>query len=91
MACPCADSTESSILEPVCKEYNDYEAQLELLPCPLHPAINESLHPCFEFASDSELAKLAEGMTPKNTEKEYQMGFRQFLSVENSKKYEISL
>ena len=66
--CPDADSTEPSALEPVREEYeyDDYEAQLELLPCPPHPAINESR---FEFASDRELAKLAEGITPKNTER----------------------
>ena len=31
----------------------NYEAQLELLPCP-HSAINDFLHPRFVFASDSE-------------------------------------
>ena len=76
MASPCpgmcgysdANSIEPRALEPVCEDYDDYEAQLELLPCPPHPAINEFLHPRFVFASNSELAKLAEGMTPKNTE-----------------------
>ena len=77
MACPspgmcgCSDtnSTEPCALEPVCEDYDDYEAQLELLPCPPHPAINEFLHPRFVFASDSELAKLAKGMTPKKKKK----------------------
>ena len=53
-----AKFTEPRALEPVCEDYDGYEAQLELLPCPPHPVINEFLHPC--FASDSELAKLAE-------------------------------
>ena len=55
--------------------WDDYEAKLELLPCQPHPAINEFLHPRFVFASDSELAELAEGTY--DAKKYCQMGLRQ--------------
>ena len=86
MACPCpgcpdADSTE---LEPVREEYeyDDYEAQLELIPCLPHPGINES---SFAFASDRELAELAEGMTPKKTDKWALDNFFQWKIAKNMK------
>ena len=48
--CGCSDANST---EPRAKT-TTATVQLELLPCPPHPAINEFLHPSFVFASDSE-------------------------------------